>query len=351
MKVLVMAGGTGGHVFPALAVAQMLRAEGHEIEWMGTRAGLESRVVPAAGFRLHEVHVQGLRGSGVARLLRAPFVVLRAVWQALRVLRSSRPAMVLGMGGFTAGPGGVAARLLRRPLVIHEQNAIAGMTNRWLARFATRVLQAFDGALPAAETVGNPVRAAFDAVPPPESRARPEAGPLHLLVVGGSQGARALNATVPAALALLPEGSFRVTHQGGRTVDVARAAYAQASIEADVIDFIEDMPAAFAATDLVICRAGAMTVAEIAATGVAALFVPFPAAVDDHQTHNAQQLVRADAAVLLPEAELTPQRLADQLQQLSDRDRLARMAMAARACARPDSCRRIADICLEVART
>lgn len=350
MKVLVMAGGTGGHVFPALVVAELIRHRGHEVVWMGTPAGLEARIVREHDIPLHLVRVQGLRGSGLQRLLTAPLVLLRALIQALVILRAQQPNVVLGMGGFASGPGGLAAWLLRRPLVIHEQNAAPGLTNRLLRRLARRSLQAFEGALPGAETVGNPVRPAFSELPPPEARFEGRDGALRLLVVGGSQGARALNELVPAALSLLPEGRFRVRHQGGRTAAAARAAYAGAQREAEISEFIEDMAAAYAEADLVICRAGAMTVAELAAAGVGAIFVPFPAAVDDHQTRNAQQLVRSGAARCLQEAQLTPDRLAQVLRELASRERLLDMAIAARAAAVPDSGARIAEACLQEAR-
>ncbi|MHA7833794.1 MAG: undecaprenyldiphospho-muramoylpentapeptide beta-N-acetylglucosaminyltransferase [Algiphilus sp.] len=351
MKILIMAGGTGGHVFPALAVAELLRADQHEVEWMGTAAGLEARVVPEQGIPLRTIDVRGLRGTGWRRLVVAPFAILRAILQALAIVRRLQPAVVLGMGGFAAGPGGVAAWLLRRPLVIHEQNAAAGMTNRLLARFARRTLQAFPDALPKATLVGNPVRAAFSALPPPEQRIADRDGPLRLLVVGGSQGARALNERVPQALALCAPGLFEVWHQGGRTVEVAQQAYADAGLSARIDAFIDDMAAAYAWADLVVCRAGAMTVAELSAAGVGAILVPFPAAVDDHQTRNGQHLVDREAAVLIQEAVLSPQRLADCLQDIGHRDRLLRMAQAARAAAMPDSGNRIAAACLEVARS
>ncbi|MCI5062675.1 MAG: undecaprenyldiphospho-muramoylpentapeptide beta-N-acetylglucosaminyltransferase [Algiphilus sp.] len=350
MKVLIMAGGTGGHVFPALAVAELLRADQHEVEWMGTAAGLEARVVPEHDIPLRTIDVRGLRGTGWRRLVVAPFAILRAILQAIAIVRRLQPAVVLGMGGFAAGPGGIAAWLLRRPLVIHEQNAAAGLTNRLLARFARRVLQAFPDALPGATLVGNPVRAAFSALPPPERRFADRDGPLRLLVVGGSQGARALNERVPQALALCGGHPFDVWHQGGRTVEVAQQAYAEAGLSARIDAFIDDMAAAYAWADVVVCRAGAMTVAELSAAGVGAILVPFPAAVDDHQTRNGQHLVDRDAAVLIQEAVLTPQRLAQTLRDIGHRDRLLRMAQAARAAAMPDSGHRIASACLEVAR-
>ena len=349
MKVLIMAGGTGGHVFPALAVAEILRAQSHDVVWMGTAAGLEARVVPQNRFPLETIEVQGLRSSGLGRLVRAPLTLARALLQAVRIVRRLRPAVVLGMGGFASGPGGVAAWLLRRPLVVHEQNAAAGLTNRLLARLARRRLQAFPDALPGAATVGNPVRESFAALPAPDARMSGREAPLRLLVVGGSQGARALNTIVPAALGRLPAGTYEVRHQGGRTVEAAERAYADAGRQARIEAFIEDMAEAYGWADLVVSRSGAMTVAELAATGVASILVPFPSAVDDHQTRNAQHLVDAGAAVRIAESALTPERLAGILSEHADRARLLGMARAARAAAAPDSGRRIADACLEVA--
>lgn len=333
MNVLVMAGGTGGHVFPALAVAARLREQGHAVRWMGAPDSFESRKVPEAGFTIEYVRVSGLRGKGVMKLVTAPLLLLRALADALAVLRRVRPDVVLGMGGFAAGPGGLAARLLGVPLVIHEQNAAAGLTNRLLARLATTVLQAFPGTFAGAvKTVGNPTRAGFAEVPSPPLRLAHE-GPARVLVVGGSQGAKALNQVVPAALALLPVAQRPfVRHQAGRTLPVAEAAYAEAGVVAVIDAFITDMPAAYAEADLVICRSGASTIAELCAAGCASVLVPFPFAVDDHQTANAQYLSEAGAALLLPEHTLTPERLATALQRLlADRAELIRMAELARA--------------------
>ena len=305
---MIMAGGTGGHVFPALALAARLRERACEVVWLGTRAGIEARLVPAAGIPVEWIGIGGLRGKGVMTLLRAPFALLRALWQAIAAVRRQRPAVVVGLGGYVTGPGGLAAWLLRRPLVIHEQNAVAGLTNRVLARLAEPVLEAFPGSFPAvrgARAIGNPVRAAFRALPPPQVRYGARSGALRLLVVGGSQGAAKLNATVPAALASLPPGLFEVRHQAGeRGLEAARAAYARAGVPARIEPFIDDIAEAYAQADLVVCRAGALTVSELAAAGVAALFVPFAAAVDDHQTLNARQLETHGAARLLPEREL-----------------------------------------------
>lgn len=350
-RILIAAGGTGGHVYPALAVAETLRRDGHEVHWLGTPTGIEARVVPAAGIALHAMRVRALRGKGLPGLLLAPLRLLRALFEALALLRRIRPAVVLGLGGYVAGPAGVAAFLTRCPLVIHEQNAVAGLTNRLLRPLAARVLQGFDGALPGAQTVGNPVRESFWRIAPPEQRYAARSGPLRILVVGGSQGARVLNRTVAPALARLRDLSFEVRHQGGRTVDEAREAYRLAGVPARIEDYIENMAQAYAWADLVISRAGAMTVSELCAAGCAALLVPFAAAADDHQTRNAELLVRARAARLLPEAQLDPERLSALLRELLvSRSALARMASRARGLARPDADRRIADICLELAR-
>lgn len=352
MKVLIMAGGTGGHVFPALAVAARLRELGHQVTWMGAPNSFEATKVPEAGFPIEFVRVSGLRGKSVLKLLTAPLVLLRALRDAFSVLDKVQPQVVLGMGGFAAGPGGLAARLKGTPLVIHEQNAAAGLTNRLLARIATVVLQAFPNTFQCkAQTVGNPVRTGFAELPAPAQRMAHE-GPATALVVGGSQGAKALNQMVPAALALMPAALRPVLrHQAGRTLAVAQAAYAQASgVEARVEAFITDMPAAYAAADLVICRSGASTIAELSAAGSASLLVPFPFAVDDHQTANARYLADAGAARLIQERELTPQRLASELQTLlADRAGLQRMAEAARAKAWVNATEDIVNVLLKSA--
>lgn len=348
---MIMAGGTGGHVYPALAVAHELKRRGHDIAWMGAPESFEARVVPAQGFPIEFIRVSGLRGKGVIRLLLAPLLIARAMLDAFAALRKRKPAVVLGMGGFAAGPGGLVARLAGVPLVIHEQNAAAGLTNRWLARIASRVLEAFPGTFAGAATVGNPVRAAIQAVPAPSARLASHSGTAHVLVIGGSQGARALNERVPEALALLPEGERpQMRHQAGRTLELAQAAYARAHVSASVEGFIEDMAAAYAWADLVVCRAGASTIAELAAAGCGAVLVPFPAAVDDHQTRNADYLVRAGAAVMIPERELSAQKLADTLRALlSDRGKLLSMAQAARSTAWVGAERQIADAVIAAA--
>ncbi|MFA7592583.1 MAG: undecaprenyldiphospho-muramoylpentapeptide beta-N-acetylglucosaminyltransferase [Thiohalobacteraceae bacterium] len=353
--ILIMAGGTGGHVFPALAVAEELRSAGHPVVWLGTQAGLEARVVPAAGLPMAWVRVRGLRGKGFLHALTAPFMLLGALLQAGGILRRLRPRAVLGMGGFVTGPGGFMAWLLRRPLLIHEQNSIAGLTNRLLAPLATRVMEAFPGSLPARLrplATGNPVRGAITRIAPPAARFAGRAGPMRLLVLGGSLGAQALNDLLPQALArsaaaLRPQ----VRHQAGvRNLDSARASYARAGVTAEVVPFIEDMAEAYAWADLVVCRAGALTIAELTAVGVAAILVPYPYAVDDHQTGNARYLVDAGAAMLIPEPELEATTLAGVIADFArDPERRLRMAAAARALARTDAARVVAQECLRLA--
>jgi UDP-N-acetylglucosamine--N-acetylmuramyl-(pentapeptide) pyrophosphoryl-undecaprenol N-acetylglucosamine transferase len=353
--ILVMAGGTGGHVYPALAVARALQANSRDIVWLGTHRGLESRVVPEAGIDMEWISVKGLRRKGVLALIIAPLQLSWALLQSLAVIIRRRPAAVLGMGGFVSGPGGVAAWLTRRPLVIHEQNAAAGMTNRILARFARVVLQAFPGSFNSnviAETVGNPVREDIAAVSPPTDRYANRQGPLRLLVLGGSQGALTLNRSVPAALAMLDvDVRPLVRHQcGERTLQLAKDAYEQNNVDVELLPFIEDMAEVYAWADLVVCRAGALTVAEICAVGLPALFVPYPAAVDDHQTANARPMEDAGAAVIIQESELTPELLASLLGDwLQSRASLMQKAERARALAEPDSLRRITEHCLEQA--
>jgi len=350
-----MAGGTGGHVYPALAVARALQANSREIVWLGTHRGLESRVVPEAGIDMEWISVKGLRRKGVLALIIAPLQLGWALLQSLAVIIRRRPAAVLGMGGFVSGPGGVAAWLTRRPLVIHEQNAAAGMTNRLLARLARVVLQAFPGSFNSdvsAETVGNPVREDIAAIASPAARYGERHGPLRLLVLGGSQGALALNRVVPAALAMLDVNARPlVRHQcGERTMQAAKEAYEQNKVDVELLPFIEDMAAVYSWADLVICRAGALTVAELCAAGLPALFVPYPAAVDDHQTANAGPMAAAGAATIIQETDLTPELLADLLREwLQSRVSLLQKAEKARALAQPDALQRITDMCLEQA--
>ncbi len=351
--VMVMAGGTGGHLFPALAVAQWLSGQGCRITWLGSAQSMESRLIPDYGIPLEQIAVRGIRGVGLKRRLLAPFEIARALWQALAVLRRTRPQLVLGMGGFVTGPGGLMARLLRIPLVIQEQNAIPGLTNRLLARVATQVFEAFPGSFGAdlgAETSGNPVRREIVELPVPSERFATRSGPVRLLVLGGSLGARALNQVVPAALARLPlEQRPTVRHQAGEKLYAeAVAAYREEGVEADVKSFETDMAAAYGWADLVICRAGALTVSELAAAGVGAMLVPYPHAVDDHQTHNARFLVEAGGARLVPQDELTAEGVADWLNTLStDRTELLHMAESARAVAVADAAGVVGRACLE----
>jgi UDP-N-acetylglucosamine--N-acetylmuramyl-(pentapeptide) pyrophosphoryl-undecaprenol N-acetylglucosamine transferase len=352
--VMIMAGGTGGHVFPALAVAERLRALGVPVIWLGTRQGLEARVVPAAGLPIEWLSVGGLRGKGWITKLLAPVHLLRAVFQAARVVLRYRPRSVLGMGGFVAGPGGLTAWLLRRPLLIHEQNAVPGLTNRWLSHLARRILEAFPDTFEASARVmrtGNPVREAIAELPGPEQRMAGRLGPARLLIVGGSLGARALNELVPAALAgFAPAERPEVWHQTGRRgTEDARERYEALGVRARLDPFIEDMAEAYAWADLAVCRAGALTVAELTAVGLGAILVPYPYAVDDHQTHNAEYLVRHGAALLAQQRELDPERLRELLAGLiSNRDGLLSLAVAARALARVDAADQVARACLEL---
>lgn len=352
MKIVIMAGGTGGHVFPALAVAQVLRARGHEVAWIGTRQGLEARVVPAAGIPLECIEVGGLRGKGWRTLLVAPWRVARAMYQAWRILQRLQPAVALGMGGFASGPGGLVARLRGCPLVLHEQNAAPGFTNRVLSHVTRHVLEGFPGSFAAARHaayVGNPVRKEIFDVAAPAARFADRRAALRVLVIGGSQGARVLNATLPQAVARLPaQLALEVWHQTGvRDVEMVASAYREHHVPARVAPFIEDMAEAYAWADLAVCRAGALTIAELAAAGLGALLVPFAAAVDDHQTRNAQFLLRAGAAEVLAQRDVSAHSLVPVLQRLlGNRDGLRQMAERARALAKPDAAQRVADICL-----
>ena len=353
---LVMAGGTGGHVFPALATARVLKRRGFDIVWLGTQKGIEARLVPAEGIPVEWLSVSGLRGKGLATLLVAPVRLLVAISQAMRAIRKHQPSVVLGAGGFASGPGGIAAWLMRRPLVVHEQNAVAGLTNRVLARFAKRVLEGFPNSFGKgvrAERVGNPVRPEIVAVASPEKRYSGREGHARLLVFGGSQGAARLNAVLPAALGELPvDLRPEVLHQTGlHNYEETVQAYKQRGIEADVRPFIDDMASAYGWADLAVCRSGALTVAELSAAGVPAILVPFPAAVDDHQTRNAEFAVRTGAARLMPESNLTPNTLAAMLRELLEAGRplFERMAHAARASAIGDADERLADACVQAA--
>ncbi|MBK1721721.1 undecaprenyldiphospho-muramoylpentapeptide beta-N-acetylglucosaminyltransferase [Thiocystis violacea] len=352
----VMAGGTGGHVFPALAVAEALREQGAQVFWIGTRRGMESRLVPEHGFAMEWVSIEGLRGKGVGQLLKAPFKLLGALWQARGILRRRRADLVLGMGGFVSGPGGLAARALGLPLVIQEQNFVPGMTNQWLARIASAVFEAFPGSFPQGRRAiasGNPVRQAILDLPEPYARFAGRTGAPRLLVLGGSLGAQVLNETVPRALAALPAGLRpEVRHQAGeRTLDLAKDAYRAAGVEAEVQPFIGDMAEAYAWADLVVCRSGALTVSELAAAGVASILVPYPFAVDDHQVGNARYLADAGAARLVIQRDLTVAGLTTLLiELLGDRAVLLAMAQAARSRAQPDAAARIAAACLALTR-
>jgi UDP-N-acetylglucosamine--N-acetylmuramyl-(pentapeptide) pyrophosphoryl-undecaprenol N-acetylglucosamine transferase len=350
--VLIMAGGTGGHVFPALAVAKVLRDRGVAVVWLGVPGSMESRLVPANGFPIEWVRVAGIRGKGLAAWLLAPLRIMNAVAQAMGVLRRVQPRSVLGAGGYVSGPGGIAAWLLRVPLLIHEQNAVAGMTNRWLARLANQVLEAFPGSFGPkvrARTIGNPVRADIAALPPPPVRFAGRESRPRLLVFGGSQGALRLNIVVPQALArVAPEIRPQVRHQTGeRGLEAARAAYADARVEAEVLPFIDDMAEALSWADLAVCRAGAMTIAELQAAGLGAIFVPFAVATDDHQTKNADVMVRSGAARVIQERDLTPERLGEAISEfIADRPRLLKMAEAARGSRVIDAAAQLADCCI-----
>lgn len=349
--IMIMAGGTGGHVFPGLAVADRLRDAGWRVIWLGAPGGMEATLVPARGYPVAWVNFSGLRGKGLLTAFLLPPRLLRAFWQSARALFAHRPDVVLGMGGYISFPGGMMAALFGRPLALHEQNSIAGLANRVLAGVADRLLAGFPGALSKAEVVGNPVRVDIASLADPRQRFAGRSGPLRLLVIGGSLGAKALNDAVPAALALIPEASRpRVLHQSGRAHLAALTdAYRAADVAGETVAFIDDMAAAYAEADLVICRAGALTVAELAAAGVASVLVPFPHAVDDHQTTNAKFLTDAGAAWLLPQGELSPARLAAMLGS-KKRDELLAVAEKARALARPDATEQVARVCMELAK-
>ena len=353
---LVMAGGTGGHIFPGLALAQALRERGWRVHWLGgagteSQPSMESRLVPPHGFAFETLDFSGVRGKGRATLLLLPWRLLRACWQSVCVLRRVRPDVVIGLGGYVTFPAGLMSVLLGKPLVLHEQNSVAGLVNKVLAGLARRVFTAFPGVLKKADWVGNPLRPAFIGAPDPAIRFIGRRGPLRLLVVGGSLGARALNELVPQALALIPFAQRPcVTHQSGtEQIDALRAAYARAGVSAELTPFIDDTAQAFADADLVICRAGASTVTELAAIGAAALLVPFPFAVDDHQTHNAQFLVDAGAAWCVAQRDLTPESLAAMLQKL-ERSTLMEYALKAKMMEKTDATTQIVAACEELAR-
>ena len=350
---MIMAGGTGGHIFPALSVAEHLRAQGWKVVWIGVRGGMEERLIPPRGYAMSWVRFSGVRGRGLIAFALLPFNLLIAFWQTARAIFAHRPDVVLGMGGYVSFPGGMMASLLNRPFAIHEQNSIAGLANRVLARLADRVLTTFPSAFGEATAViwtGNPVREEIVAMAPPENRYAARAGQLRLLVVGGSLGAQVLNTVVPEALALIaPEARPRVTHQAGAAHhDAVKDRYQACGVNATVIPFIDDMAGRYAETDLIVCRAGATTVAEIAAAGIASVLVPYPHSVDDHQTINARFLADRGAALLIPQTELTAQKLADVLSRFT-RERLLAMAQSARAAGRPEATRAVAQVCMELA--
>lgn len=353
-KILIMAGGTGGHVFPALATAEKLQQQGVAVEWLGSSHGIEGELVPEAGIKLHTIEVRGLRGKGKLSLLLAPFKLLLALWQALAVVRRVKPDAVLGMGGFASGPGGLAAWLLRKPVVIHEQNAVAGMTNKALSKVAWRVMEAFKGAFSTGlktESVGNPVRGAILNMAPPAERMRDRDGRLKVLVVGGSLGAQAINELIPETLASLPEEERPdVWHQAGkRNIEATRGIYQRLGLDdSQLVPFIKEMDEAYTWADLVICRAGALTVSELSIAGVASVLVPFPYAVDDHQTQNAAFLSEQGAAVRIQQADLNKEKLTTLLTDtLKDRSVLIEMAEKARALGRPDASDKVAETCLK----
>jgi UDP-N-acetylglucosamine--N-acetylmuramyl-(pentapeptide) pyrophosphoryl-undecaprenol N-acetylglucosamine transferase len=350
-----MAGGTGGHVFPALAVARELQAQGAEVTWLGTQKGLEADVIPKNGIAIDWITITGVRGKGVLGWVMAPLRIWQAMKQAEKIFHARQPNVVLGMGGFVTGPGGLAAKVMGIPLVIHEQNSIAGMTNRWLAKIATRILTAFPDVLTKylpTENVGNPLRGEVTQLPPPEARMQNRHGALRLLVVGGSLGAAALNKVVPEALSSLsPKERPDVWHQTGKkNFDETLDSYRQAGVGAKVVPFIDNMAEAYAWADLIICRAGALTISEIACVGIPSILVPYPHAVDDHQTTNAKLLVDAGAAYCVQQKDLDAAQLAQYIREFNeDRAYLLSMAKAARQLGRPDATKRVAEICLEVA--
>ena len=354
--VMITTGGTGGHVFPGLAVAARLIARGWRVFWLGTHEGMEAKLVPQHGVDFEPIHFVGVRGKGLKRLLLAPYALLAAFVQSLAIIRRRDPDVVLGLGGFASFPGALMGVACNKPLVIHDANAIVGLANRILAYGADRILLGFPDALSGryaakAEWVGNPVRDDIAALPLPEERFRARSGPLRLLVLGGSLGALALNDRVPAALALLPRASRPfVTHQAGeKHIETLRSAYAAAGVEAECVAFIRDMAQRYADADLVICRAGGLTVAELAAAGIGAVLVPLPGAIADEQTQNARFLVAAGGAVLIPQLELTPERLAGFLREAS-RERMLELAIAARKVGRADAAERVAAVCIALAR-
>jgi UDP-N-acetylglucosamine--N-acetylmuramyl-(pentapeptide) pyrophosphoryl-undecaprenol N-acetylglucosamine transferase len=354
--ILIMAGGTGGHVFPALACARELMARGLRVEWLGSVRGIENELIPQAGIQLHRIPVAGLRGKNLLTLLLAPWHLVKALFAAYKVIDQIKPVCLLGMGGFAAGPGGLVAWLMRRPLIIHEQNAVAGTTNRLLARLSERVLSAYSNVLPHAEVVGNPVRKDISQLSKPAQRFASRTDALRILILGGSLGAAAINAVLPKTVALLSNKllsknlRLEIRHQAGRQhAETVQQAYRAENIVADVQPFISDMAEAYGWADVVICRAGALTMAELSAAGVGAICIPYPHAIDDHQTENARCFTEKGAGVLLPQTELSVDRLVALLETNSSRETLLAWAEAARSLAKIDATDRVASICMEAA--
>jgi UDP-N-acetylglucosamine--N-acetylmuramyl-(pentapeptide) pyrophosphoryl-undecaprenol N-acetylglucosamine transferase len=347
--ILIMAGGTGGHIFPGLAVADEMRAAGWDVVWMGGKGGMEERLVPPHGHRTAWIRARAARGKGLLQKLFLPANLLYAFWESARHILRIKPDVVLGLGGYVAFPGGMMASLLNKPLALHEQNAVAGVTNKVLAGVCDKVMQAFPETLKGAEWTGNPVRAGIASLDVPEKRFQNRSGPLRILVVGGSLGAQALNEALPKAVSLLDEKP-QVVHQAGeKHLDTLKANYEKAGVQGELVAFIQDMAQRYAEADLVICRAGAMTIAELAAGGLASVLVPFPHAVDDHQTANAKFLADRGAAILLPQTELTPEKLAALIGSL-DRPKLLEMAKKARELGKPEAARVVAQRCMELAK-
>ena len=347
--IVIMAGGTGGHIFPGLAVAHEMRAAGWEVVWLGARGGMEERLVPPRGYRTAWIRAKAARGKGLLQKLVLPANLLFSFWESARHLRGVRPDVVLGLGGYVAFPGGMMASLLNHPLALHEQNAVAGLANRVLSTVSDKVMVAFPGALKSAEWTGNPVRSEIAALAAPRERFAGRTGPLRILVVGGSLGAQALNEAVPAALASMSPRPVVVHQSGEKHLDALKKSYREAGAQGELVAFIEDMARRYAEADLVICRAGAVTIAELSAGGMASILVPFPHAVDDHQTANARFLADRGAALLLQQKDMTAQKLAQLIASL-DRPRLLEMAEKARALGKPDAARIVAQRCMELAK-
>jgi len=347
--ILIMAGGTGGHIFPGLAVAEQMRAAGWDVVWMGARGGMEERLVPRHGYRTAWVRAKAARGKGLLQKLLLPANLLVSFWESARHIRGVRPDVVLGLGGYVAFPGGMMASLLNRPLALHEQNAVAGLANRVLAQVSDKVMVAFPDALKGAEWTGNPVRAEIAAIEPPEKRFEGRQGQIRILVVGGSLGAQALNEAMPRAVSLLENRPVVVHQSGEKHLEALKQHYADAGVQGELVAFIDDMARRYAEADLVICRAGAVTIAELSAGGMASILVPFPHAVDDHQTANARFLADNGAAILIQQRDMTPEKLATVIRGL-DRNRLLEMAKRARALGKPDAARVVAERCIGLAR-